>query len=258
MPAPREGFDVCYARQWMAVSPSSTTSQRAEDYPRLLSLAVHELRTPSSVVAGYLRLLQRDGGDPITDQQRKMVSEAEKSCARFIALIAEMSEISKLDSGAIALAHQPIDIFALVEEVAEHVHEASEREVRLTLKGEATGAPATGDAVRLRAAFQSIFRAILREKLGPATVVAERRRVVQDGRPSAVVVVSDESDVQAVYDSPPGAFDEGRGGLGLALPLARRVIEGHGGRIWAPSPKAGEDRARGSAVISLPITESKP
>ena len=258
MPAPREGFDVCYARQWMAVSPSSTTAPRAEDYPRLLSLAVHELRTPCSVVAGYLRLLQRDGGDPITDQQRKMVSEAEKSCARFIALITEMSEISKLDSGAIALAQQPIDIFALVEEVAEHVHEASDREVRLTLKGDATGAPATGDAVRLRAAFQAIFRAILREKLGPATVVAERRRAVTDGQLSAVVVVADESDVQAVYDSPPGAFDERRGGLGLALPLARRVIEGHGGRIWAPSPKAGEDRARGSAVISLPITESKP
>lgn len=249
---------MCYARQWMTVSSSSTTTPLAEDYPHLLSLAVHELRTPCSVVAGYLRLLQRDGGDPITDPQRKMIAEAEKSCARFIALIAEMSEISKLDSGAIALARQPIDIFALVEEVAKHVHEGSDREVRLTLKGDATGAPATGDPVRLRAAFQAIFRAIVREKLSPATVVAERRRVVQDGQLSAVVVVADESDVQAVYDSAHGAFDEGRGGLGLALPLARRVIEGHGGRIWAPSPNAGEDRARGSAVISLPITESKP
>jgi signal transduction histidine kinase len=258
MPAPRQSFDVCYAREWMATSSAPTATPPTENYPQLLSLAVHELRTPCSVVAGYLRLLQRDGGDPITDQQRKMMSEAEKSCARFIALIAELSDISKLDSGAIALAHQPIDIFALVEELAEHVHEASDREVRLTLKGDATGAPATGDAVRLRAAFQAIFRAILREKLGPATVVAERRRVVQDGQLSAVVVVADESDVQAVYDSPPGAFDERRGGLGLALPLARRVIEGHGGRIWAPSPNAGEDRARGSAVISLPITESKP
>jgi signal transduction histidine kinase len=258
MPAPRQGFDVCYAREWMATSPASTATPPTENYPQLLSLAVHELRTPCSVVAGYLRLLQRDGGDPITDQQRKMMSEAEKSCARFIALIAELSDISKLDSGAIALAHQSIDIFTIVQELAEHVHEASDRKVRLTLKGEAAGAPATGDAVRLRAAFQAIFQAILREKLGPATVVAERRRVVQDGQLCAVVVVADESDVQAVYDSPPGAFDERRGGLGLALPLARRIIEGHGGRIWAPSPNAGEDRVRGSAVISLPITESNP
>jgi signal transduction histidine kinase len=237
-------------------SPSSTATAPKENYPDLLSLAVHELRTPCSVVAGYLRLLQRDGGDPITDHQRKMLSEAEKSCARFIALIAELSDVSKLDSGAIALASQPIDIFSLVGEVAEHVHEASDREVRLTVTGEATGAPATGDAVRLRAAFTAVFRAILREKIGPATVVADRRRDAGDGRRSAVVVVADASDVQAVYDSVPGPFDERRGGLGLALPLARRVIEGHGGRIWAPSPAAGEDRARGSAVIVLPLAES--
>ena len=32
----------------------------AEDYPTLISLAVHELRTPASVVGGYLRMLQRD------------------------------------------------------------------------------------------------------------------------------------------------------------------------------------------------------
>jgi signal transduction histidine kinase len=238
-------------------APSSAANPAIENYPELLSLAVHELRTPCSVVAGYLRLLQRDGGDPITDQQRKMLAEAEKSCARFIALIAELSDISKLDSGAITLARRPVDMFAIVEELAEHVHEASDREVHLKLRGDAAGAPATGDAVRLRAAFQAIFQAILREKVGPATVVADRRRELRDGKLSAVVVVADESDVQAVYDSPPAPFEEKRGGLGLALPLARRVIEGHGGRIWAPFPGAGEDRARGSAVIALPIAESK-
>ena len=115
----------------------------------------------------------------------------------------------------------------------------------------------TGDAERLRAAFHAIFRAILREKAGPVTVVAERRRLERDGQVSAVVVVADESDVQAVYDSSWELFDVKRGGLGLALPIARRVIEGHGGQIWTPAPSSGEDRARGSAVITVPITESK-
>jgi signal transduction histidine kinase len=238
-------------------APTSTSGPTPESYPQLLSLAVHELRTPCSVVAGYLRLILREGGDPLTDQQRKMLTEAEKSCSRFIALIAEMSEISKLDGGFITLARQPIDFFALVQEVAEHVHEAKDREVRLEVRGAEAGAPATGDGDRLRAAFSAIFRAILREKVGAVTVVADRRRVARDGQTSAVVVVADEADVQSVYDSAWDVFDVKRGGLGLALPLARRVIEGHGGQIWAPTPSAGEDRARGSAVITLPITESK-
>src|SRR3954470_6261837 len=69
-----------------------------ESYPKLISLAVHELRSPASVVVGYLRMLQRDD-EPLSDRQRKMVDEAEKSCARLVALIAALSEVGKIDDG---------------------------------------------------------------------------------------------------------------------------------------------------------------
>ena len=243
--------------------PSSTT----ESYLQLLGLAVHEFRTPTSVVGGYLRMLQRDAAGELNDRQRKMIDEAEKSCARLVSLIAEMSDVAKLDSGVIALARQPLDVFALVAEVAEHVQEARDREVRLEVRGENGAAPLTGDATRLRAAFDAVFRAVLREKGGPCVVVAERRREVHDGQRSAVVVVSDAETVQDAYERERGVFDEKRGGMGLALPLARRVIEGHGGRIAAPAPvfrpgsgQIGDPSAvdvvsRGSAVITLPLTE---
>jgi signal transduction histidine kinase len=236
--------------------PSST----AESYPQLLSLAVHEFRTPASVVGGYLRMLQRDAAGELNDRQRKMIDEAEKSCARLVALIAELSEVSKLDSGAIALARQPVDVFALVSEVAGQVQEAKDREVRLEVQGENGAARLTGDAPRLRNAFDAVFRAILREKAGPCLVIAERRRETLDGQPTAVVVVSEADSVQTVYERERDTFDEKRGGLGLALPLARRVIEGHGGRLSAPAPVghagASDDPvSRGSAIITLPLTE---
>src|SRR5260370_19456614 len=143
--------------------PSSTT----ESYPQLLSLAVHEFRTPASVVGGYLRMLQRDAQSGLSDRQRKMIEEAEKSCARLVALIAELSEVSKLDSGAIALARQPLDLFDLVSNVAYLVVEAKDREVVLEVRGDDGAAPVSGDATRLRSAFDAIFSAILREKAGP-------------------------------------------------------------------------------------------
>src|SRR4051812_39980375 len=142
------------------------------DYPQLLSLAVHEFRTPASVVGGYLRMLQRDTESPLSERQRKMIDEAEKSCARLVALIAELSDVSKLDSGQIRLARQPLDLFLLVAEVAALVHEASDREVVLEVRGPTEGAAMTGDIPRLRAAFDAIFRAILREKIGATRVVA--------------------------------------------------------------------------------------
>ena len=229
--------------------PSST----AENYPPLLSLAVHEFRTPASVVGGYLRMLQRDS--ELNERQRKMVDEAEKSCARLVAIVAELSDIGKLDAGTIGLSRQPLDFFALTREVAELVHEGQEREVHLVVRGGDAGAMIVGDAARLRHAVDAIFRAILREKPGPATVIADQRIESRDGRSSAVLVVADEPHVAEAYEAAPGVFDDRRGGLGLALPLARRVIAGHGGDIW--SPAAPESLARGSIVVRIPVTESR-
>ena len=68
-------------------------------FPRALSLAVHELRTPITVASGYLRMLLREQAGPISDKQRKMLEETERSCGRIGALISEMSELGKLEAG---------------------------------------------------------------------------------------------------------------------------------------------------------------
>ena len=229
------------------------TGSLRESYSRLLSLAVHEFRTPASVVGGYLRMLQRDGDQPLSDRQRKMIDEAEKSCARLVVLINELSEISKLDSGAAPFKDEPIDLFKLVREVAAGVHEAGEREVRLIVSGDAAGAPLKADPVRIRAAFEAFFRAILREQPGQAIVAADCRKAT-DG--SAVVVVARDSDVQRSYDAPRAPFDEKRGGLGLVVPIACRIVARYGGCVWSPGLPGQSDgglAGRSALVISFPL-----
>lgn len=216
-----------------------------------MSLAVHELRTPASVIAGYLRMLLRDTEHPLSDRQRKMAEEAEKSCARLSALIAELSDLAKLDGGLLTLAKGRVDLFRLTSDVAGSVHEAADRGVQLKLLGATSGALLTGDEARLKAAIDAIFRAILREQAQAVTIAVDRRLVSAKGSSTAVVVVAPEESVQLAYEAQPGPFDDKRGGLGLLLPMARRVIESHGGRIWSPDGGNG----RGAAVFSLPITE---
>jgi signal transduction histidine kinase len=219
-------------------------------YPELMSLAVHELRTPASVVAGYLRMLQRLEDIGLGERERRMIAEAEKSCGRLIELIAELSEVSKIDDGRVAMVPKPIELFSLVRKVAETVHEAEDRGLRLIVTGEGE-APIMGDAAKLTAAFQGIFRAILREQPAAGVVVADCR--IEDT--SAVIVTSEQSAVAAAYAAPPAPFDELRGGLGLALPIARRVIDAHGGRIWSPAgPTAGDaGTVRSAAIMSFPM-----
>jgi len=219
----------------------------SESYTQLLSLAVHEFRTPASVVGGYLRMLQGDSDTPLSERQRRMIDEAERSCQRLVALIAELSEIQKLDSNLIELAQHGFDAFPAIAEAARGVHEAEDRNVRLVVRGESAGASMRGDVTRLQHAFATVFRASLREMPADTTVVADRRFDTRDGQKSAVLIVADEPNVQSSYDAEPTPFDEKRGGLGLAIPIARRIIERHRGRIWSP---AG---SRATAIISLPM-----
>jgi two-component system sensor histidine kinase KdpD len=236
------------------------TSQVSEDYPQLISLAVHELRTPAGIVGGYLRMLLRDSDPPVSDRQRKMLEEAEKSYGRLVAMIADLSEISKLDAGLLAPKRLPVDVFSLVRDVAGDVHEASERGVRLAVRGDDAGAVITGDSDRLRSAFQAIFRAVLREQPGPCTVVVDRRVDAPDGQAFAVIVTAVEERVSTLAvdtgSDTRSQFDEKRGGLGLTLPLAKRVIEALGGEIWSPVLVAqpGTTAPVGLAVVvSMPV-----
>lgn len=222
------------------------------DWPHLLSLAVHEFRTPASIIAGYLRMLERDANPPLADRHRKLVSEAARSCARLVEIIAELSDVSKLESGALPLARRPFDLFACVSDAAGGVVEGRDRGVGIEVRGAAAGAPVAGDEARLSAAIGAILRAVAREQPGPCTVAVERRLApLGNGTTSAVIVIAADAAVQSAHEAPAGAFDEFRGGLGLALPIARRVIELHGGRVWSPAGSG----PRGAVLMSVPLSE---
>src|SRR3954471_7458531 len=83
-------------------------------WPRLLSLSVHELRTPISVVAGYLRMVLKEPAGTLDERCRSMLENAEKSCARLSALVAEMSDLSALEAGTAAFKKAPVDIRSLL------------------------------------------------------------------------------------------------------------------------------------------------
>jgi signal transduction histidine kinase len=217
-----------------------------------MSLAVHELRTPVTVLSGYLRMVLKEHGGPLTDKQRKMLEEAERSCARIGALVAEMSDLGKLESKELAVSRQEVDIAALVAELASPMHEGEDRGVYLDVRVPNRPIMVTGDRGRLSAAITTLLHAALRER-GEAG--GHRRRVRGDDRHRpgvAILTVGDEATLpsltQAARGTPP-PFDEWRGGLGLALPVARRVVEALGGAVWS----APGERPHAGSALRLPL-----
>jgi signal transduction histidine kinase len=215
-------------------------------FTRTLSLTVHELRTPVTVVSGYLRMLLKEQGGPLTDKQKKMLEEADRSCTRIGALVSEMSDLGKIEAGDVVLASQDLNLAELLIDVAGRMHEGQNRGVTLELRGVDQPLPMTGDRARLGTAFTALIHAAMRERGEPGAIVIECRK----NAAAAIEIRIGDEDAQRALNGEPGAdhvFDEWRGGMGLSLPLARRVIAAHGGAIWSAQ------QSRGGAAVRLPL-----
>ncbi|CAN5769352.1 hypothetical protein BH24ACI5_BH24ACI5_09100 [soil metagenome] len=218
-------------------------------WPKLLSLAVHEFRTPITVVAGYIRMVLKERAGPISEQQRKLLEEAEKSCGRLSALVAEMSDLSGLEGGTAKFNDATVDLEAILAEAAASVPALPDREVGVVVEG---SGPATlsGDGTRLRTALTSLLLALRREVVTSDRLIVRRLTSETDGRPTSLLAIGEPAAIDGVVSADPSTleqFNEWRGGSGLSLAIARRVIEQHGGTLYAPPGGGGA-----GALVVLP------
>ena len=229
-------------------------NEHREHCAKLLSLAVHEFRSPVAVVSGYLRLLVKHFGDNLTEKQLHLLQESEKSCGTIARLLADLGELGQLESGRAAMRRERLPIFGLLQRVAPNVQEGRDRGVTLEVVAPDVEVFVEGDPARLSTAIESILHAVLRERPGDARVVA-CGMLHGDGAPLVTIVVGDEEVAASLPgDGAPATdgFDEYRGGLGFRLPMAARVVEAHGGRLHSPVTERGHL----AIVLTLPLTTS--
>jgi signal transduction histidine kinase len=162
-----------------------------------------------------------------------------------------MSDLSALEAGTAPFNRSPLDLHALLEESIEKLSADPDRNVRVSLTTSGVSTTVDGDPVRLRTAFRSVIHALRRELVASDELFVRERQSEQDGHPVSRIVLADGGRIDALSDAGPAdfsIFDEWRGGCGLSLAIARRVIEAHGGHIYSPVavPRAG-------ALIVLPL-----
>jgi K+-sensing histidine kinase KdpD len=219
-------------------------------WPRLLSLSVHELRTPISVVAGYLRMVLKDPTGTLDDRYRRMLEESEKSCGRLAAIVAEMSELSALEGGTVSFKRAPVDLRAVISEAIAGLPKMTDRIVEVELTTGEGPAVIQGDAPRLKAAVASILHGLRREVVNSEKLLVRERYGTFRGNPASWIAIADAENIAGISASEVGSlaiFDEWRGGCGLSLVVARRIIDRHEGAIWSPA-----EGIKAGAVIALP------
>lgn len=220
-------------------------------WPKLLSLSVHEFRTPMTVVGGYIRMLLKDRAGPLAEPQRRLLEEAEKSCARLSELLTEVGDLAHLEDGRAAVSRQLMDLGEALSGAIDRLPPLPDRTVEVRLERDDAPAPVEGDPSRLPRALSSIIVALRREIVTDGPLIVRLRRRAAGGRPMHEIAVG-EPETIALFDQAGDAlatFDEWRGGCGLSLPVARRVITALGGDV-----SSTPDGRKTAALIRLPVS----
>ena len=121
-----------------------TERQRREALRREFTANVsHELKTPLTSISGFAELMK--GGLVPQETVPEFASDIYREAQRLIALVEDIIHLSQLDENALPMAREPVDLFALAEEVLARLAPAAARaQVTLSLEGE----PAEVEGVR--------------------------------------------------------------------------------------------------------------
>jgi signal transduction histidine kinase len=204
-----------------------------DDEQELLSLIAHEISSPASVVAGYVRFLVKGSAGELTDSQRKMLDEAGRSCTRILELMRELRDLSALRIAEGPAEVQPVKIVSLCEDVVRAAAHGGGAENTFRYADADRGTVVEGDGDRLRQALTSFIAAIQRERGSDRVSVYGFIANTDSGSNVVIVIGGEEMTPDNTILERTAAFDRWRGGLGMALPIACSIVEAHGGRVVA-------------------------
>ncbi len=209
----------------------------------------HELRTPLNAIIGFSELLQMQLAGELNEQQLAYVEDVLESGQHLLALINDILDLSKVEAGHMELDLADVALRGTLESsLAMHAERAAR-------DGVALGLSLDPDEITVRADERKVRQVVVNLLSNAVKFTPE------GGRVDVSATAANGAVEVAISDTGPGItaadqariFDEfwsgGRiEGTGLGLPLSRRFIELHGGRLWVES-----DVGRGSTFrFTLP------
>lgn len=239
--------------------------QLDETKDEFVSMASHQLRTPLTSIKGYLSMVLEGDAGKLNDDQRKLLTEAYTSSERMVRLIGDFLNVSRLQNGRFIIDRTAqVDLAKVVEEEIENVREIAEGKGI----GIAYHSPSHFPLLYLD---EDKFRQVIMNYLDNAIFYTTESRNV-----AVRLYISDGSAILEVVDHGMGVPKEAQkklftkffradnarkqrpDGTGIGLYLAKKVIDGHNGKIVFSS-KEGEGSTFG---FRLPVKKlsvpSKP
>ena len=235
------------------ITASKELEQRKDEF---IGVASHELRTPVTALKGYAQLLQRTLEKQGLQDYAQTLAKMDGQLTRLTKLLADLLDISKMQTGKVAYSKAVFDFNAWVHDIINDIQRASPQHVIALTRD--TECKIIGDQDRLSQVFINLLTNAI--KFSPK---AERVDVII--RPvSDIVTVSvrdygigiakeHHSRIFERFYRVTSSHDNTFPGLGIGLYISHEIIRAHEGKIWVES-----EEGKGSTFfVSLPLAQDE-
>ncbi len=251
-----------------------------ESKNKFIAVAAHELKTPMTIVEGYANIMRAETKDD--PRMSVYVQGLRNGVLRMNEIVGDMLDVSLLDLQSIELKHHPMTLERTILVIADKVGKYfKNRNVNLEILPFAVDSSTYGDEEKIEKALTKVIMNGLKFTPDGGTVTISVATKLQhsdeteglagfiDIQIKDTGVGIDSENFEAIFQRFGSLADASLhsssktkfkgGGPGLGLPIARGIIDAHGGKIWVESSGYDEESCPGSTFhVELPIWLIKP
>jgi len=202
----------------------------------------HELRTPLNSVLGFTDVILEGLDGPLTDFMNNDLRLIQKNGQHLLHLINDVLDMAKIESGRMNLHPETFKVHSVLDEVVSITSTlASEKNLALFIdEASDQDIEIYADNTRLRQVMINLVNNSIKftdqGRITICTKAMEGGRVLITVKDTGIGIPPDKLDaVFQEFTQVDTSTTRKVGGTGLGLPISRRLVEMHGGRLWAES-----------------------
>lgn len=140
---------------WQSRRQRRQAVQSEREKAMFLAVVSHEVRSPMNAVLAAIELLEHT---PLDEQQRHFTQLANSGANTLLRLVDDVLDISRMEAGQLTLTLEPVDLWALVQQVVEEYRAGTEEKgLLLTLSGERPSGPLMLEGMRLSQVLRNLI-----------------------------------------------------------------------------------------------------
>jgi PAS domain S-box-containing protein len=211
-----------------------------------ISTASHELRTPMTIIKGYISLLQTKQFGELTKKQSELLGRVYRNTDILIALVNDMLDINKLEAQKVDMHYQLISLASIAKDIqTEFMPLFNQKEIKLVVKETPLiKTKVFTDIAYLKRVFTNLLGNAYKFTPQKGVVTIEVTPYLNDN--NFITVAIKDSGIGIPKEAQSSIFKKffqagnslGRKmqkGTGLGLPISQSIINTFGGKIWVKS-----------------------